>query len=69
MIFVRDISSAESAVFENFEELWKMYFSSANSTNFAEIWGKKSPIFLHKKFEIFEKKKKENTNHHYCENI
>jgi hypothetical protein len=44
---------------EVLEELWKMYFSSANSTNFAtEIWGKKSPIFLHKKFEIFEKKKK-----------
>jgi hypothetical protein len=33
---------------EVFEELlWKMHFPSENSTNFAEIWGKKITNFFY----------------------
>jgi hypothetical protein len=41
-----------------------MYFSSANSTNFAESWEENHQFSYIKKLG---KKEKENTNHHYCE--
>ncbi len=53
---------------EVFEELWKMHFSSANSTNFAEIWGEKITNFFTSKILKKKEKRKENTNHHYCKN-